>query len=60
MAKNFDVAMNRFPDNATSDATSIAIKDWLDGLEIGDTKTVYKVDIEHQSGFWVVIAVYEA
>ena len=60
MAIGVEVEMNQFPDNVSNATTAAAIESWLDTLAIDDAKTVYEISMEHKSGFWVVIIVYEA
>jgi len=52
---DFDVEMNRFPDNVTMATTAAAIETWLDGLSI---TTLHNLYIEHIPGFYVAIVVY--
>ena len=56
MALNFDVEMNQFPDNVAVATTAAAIETWLDSLSI---TTVHGLYIEHKSGFYQCIVVYE-
>lgn len=55
MAVDFDVEMNKFPDNVVEATTAAAIETWLDDLSI---TTLYELYIEHIKGFYVAIVAY--
>lgn len=60
MTKTFEVEMERFPAHVEDiDTTAAAIETWLDGLDIGNTDTVYEITVNLKSGFWVVTVVFE-
>jgi len=50
------VAVNKFADNLSDSALATAIAAWLSTLSIS---TYHNLEIEHVSGFWVCIFIYE-
>ena len=59
MAKDFEVAKTKVPDNLSDAEVAAAIETFLDDLDIGTDHTVYEITIDHVQGFWNVIIVYE-
>ena len=57
MAKTFTVAVKSVPDNDANRHTTI--KDWLDGLSIGDSATVHSITMVHLRGFYELTVIYE-
>jgi hypothetical protein len=55
MAIDFDVEMNKFPDNVAEATTAAAIETWLDGLSI---TTLHSLYVEHIKGFYRCIVIY--
>ena len=58
MAKTFTVAKNSFPDNLSNEEFNTNVKEWLDGLSIGDSAT-YTIDLAHVKGFWEIAVIHE-
>lgn len=59
MVKEFSVAKKQFADSLADEAFNEAVKEWLDSLSIGDTSS-YTIQIEHKSGFWIIVIISEA
>jgi len=55
MAITFTVAQQKFADNLSITAFALAVKTWLDALSV---TTVHGFEIEHLSGFWIIVIIY--
>ena len=58
MVKTFTVAKNSFPDNLSNEEFATNVKEWLDGLSIGDSAT-YTIDLFYVKGFWEIAVIHE-
>jgi hypothetical protein len=56
MALTLSVAQNKFADNLTAVDFKTDVETWFATLTVTH---VYAVEIEHLSGFWVIVIIYD-
>jgi len=56
MSIDFDVELEKFPDNKDYSVTAAAIETFLDDLNI---TTLHALTVTHEKGFYEVLIIYE-